>query len=96
MIKLTPAEIGAAKKARYFGLGWGNTDGLDPAGMVAKERGLRFIRTISGGWVPHPEDEYDAATAMEDVAEWLRFESANEYLRIMEIEGAKIFNRARY
>jgi hypothetical protein len=93
--KLSPAEIAAATRARYFSIsGWGRDGDLDPAGMVARLRGVRFIGT--GFLLPHPDDEYDAATAMEDVAAWLGLESANEYLRTLTMDREAIFKRARY
>ena len=95
--KLMPAEIEAARRAGYFGIeGWGDEGGLDPAGMVAKLRGVRFVRDAAGRRVPLPEHEYDAQCVMDEVAEWLGFESANAYLLTLKIESRAIFKRARY
>jgi hypothetical protein len=43
-----------------------------------------------------PDHEYDAQCVMDEVAEWLGFESSNAYLLALKAEGRAIFKRAKY
>jgi len=93
---LTSYEKKEAKGAKYFGPEWGVPDkGLGPSALVATYRGAYFI-VKDGVYVPEVYiDTTRAHQAMEDISEWLGFESIDFYHIALAKEKENIFKRAR-
>ena len=95
---LKALEKQAALQAKYFGVYWGSeSEGLCPAGIVAKSRGVEF--SLENDVYVHP---YDQATleitskALNDVSNWFRYKSVMRYLDALEVEGQKVMERVNY
>lgn len=96
--KLTSDEISAIFGCRYFGTYWGTSeDGLCPAATVAQMRGAQFELRENyyhpKGAIVSPDADL-AFQAVQDIADWLSFKSRAEFYAALDVEGAKILDRA--
>lgn len=97
-MKLTPAEITAAKTGTWFGPTWGFKDDLSPEAKVAELRGVKFEQQSAGN---READSYGMAEeATLAVMEWLgigtRRDQIHIYKMLLRNEKEKIFERATY
>ena len=61
--------------------------------MVAKFRGVKF-KTDFNGFL-HPTSLLDSRESLNEVSEWLGFDSTQLYLDALEVEKEKIFDRIK-
>ena len=93
---LTEEEKAIAKTATLFSpKEWGIGPDSWPAKLVAEFRGAKFHLNPER-WIPESGDDRDIAyQAMDDIARWLQFTNADDYLVALPEEKEQIFKRAK-
>jgi hypothetical protein len=93
---LTSWEKKEAKSATYFGPEWGVPGkGYCPEAMVAISRNADFI-VEDDVYVPEVYlDTQRVLEAMEEISDWLGFETTDHYQEAIAEEGNDIFKRAK-